>query len=58
VIDMNTIRQSRRKLVPVEIATTKRTFRVALLVLPNYDVQQEPPPPAPPAPKGDEKQSA
>jgi len=56
---MNTIRQSRRKLVPVEIRTTKRTFRVALLVLPNYDVQQEqPPPPAPPAPKGDEKQSA
>lgn len=55
---MKTVRNSgSRKFVPCEVFLTKRTFRIAYLVLPNYDVpRQEEGAPAPVA-KG-EKQSA
>ena len=53
---MKTIRQSRRsKLVPVERPVTTRTFKVAYLVLPNYDVPKDEQ--GAPSPK-DGKQSA
>jgi hypothetical protein len=60
VIDIKTIRASRSsKLVPVERPVTTRTFKVAYLVLPNYDTPRQEEGAAPPAPKGDgDKQSA